>query len=89
MNDKQKSTPRRADDVAQSHTKMLRVLQSRTLDKDEVAERMTTTIDTNDRTHSFETFREDSGAISTNIRTVPATTAQRSFLGAEKKEVAA
>ena len=89
MNDKQNNMRRRVDDVAQIHTKMLRVLQSKTLDKDEISEKMTTTIDTNGRTHSFETYREASGAISTNIRTVPAKTGGKGFLGEEKKEAAA
>ena len=86
MNEKPTGGGRRTDDVAQSHIKMLRVLQSKTLDKDEVATRITTTIETNGRTHSFETYREDNGAISTNIRTEPTKAARKAFLGEETKE---
>ena len=71
MTGKANRTPRRVDEVAQNHTRLLRVLQSKTLDKSEVAERITTTIETNGRTHAFETFRDESGAISTNIRAEP------------------
>jgi hypothetical protein len=50
---------------------------------------MTTTIDTSDRTYSFETYREANGAISTNIRTMPAKAARKGFLSEETKEAAA
>lgn len=63
--------PRRTDEVDRNHTRLLRVLQSKTLGKDEVAERITTTIETNSRARAFESFGDESGAVRTNIKAEP------------------
>ena len=81
--------PRRQDEVAQSHTKMLKLLQSKSLEKDESAEKIITTIETNGRTHSFETYRTKDGGIDHNIRTFSSKPSPQVPTGGENKEVGA
>lgn len=71
------------------YTKMLPALQCKTLGRHEVAERMTTTIDINDRTHLFEISRDGGALISTNIRTTLTKAVRNGFLGKAKKDAAA
>lgn len=78
--------PSRNDEVAQTHTKMLKAPQSKSLEKDECAEKITTTIETNGRTHSFETYKTQNGGIDHNIRTFPSKPSPQVAAGEENKE---
>ena len=77
--------PRRQDEVAQSHTKMLKLLQSKSLERDESAVKIITTIQTNGRTHSFETYRTEDGGIDHNIRTFSEKPSPQAPTGGENK----
>ena len=71
MKTDQKTRQRRQDELAFTHTKMLRVMQSNAFKEGERAHKMTTTIETDGQTHSCETYRSPSGEIGHNIRSQP------------------
>ena len=60
---------RKHDELASSHTSMLRVLQSKTLPKDTRAKKITTRIHADRRVYELESYRDESGEIGHSINT--------------------
>ncbi len=86
MKTDQKTRQRRQDELAFTHAKMLRVMQSNAFKDGERAHKMTTTIETDSQTHSCETYRSQSGEIGHNIRSQSTKPTGAVSTGEENKE---
>ena len=80
----QKTRQRRQDELAFTHTKMVRVMQSGAFKGGERAHKMTTTIEIDGQTHSCETYRSPNGEIGHNIRSQAAKPVGQVPTGEEK-----